>query len=362
MSSHYRLATPLLMGLLATLACSDSADEDTPEETPSDPDAWRAQLDPNMLDVISSYEALGGQPIETLSAADAREQPTPADAVERVLEERGLSSAPEVMSDVQDIEVTGGAGAIPARVYVPSQGSAPYPLIVYYHGGGFVLATVDTYDASARALANATGAVVVSVEYRKAPENAFPAAHDDAYASYLWIIDNAPLFSADAARVAVAGESAGANLAASVVMRARDANMPLPVHQLLIYPVASGDTRSDSYSENATAEPLNRAMMDWFFAQYLPEPDAANDPRLDLVNADLDNLPPTTIINAEIDPLLDDGVEFADELEDAGVMVEQKTFPGVTHEFFGMKAVLPEAQEALDFAADRLTQSFTTAF
>jgi acetyl esterase/lipase len=358
MPIHYRLATPLLLGLLATAACSDSDDEDTP----SDPNAWRAQLDPDMVDVISNYEALGGEPIETLSAADAREQPTPADAVNRVLEERDLSTAPETMSDVEDIEVMGGAGTIPARVYTPNEGSAPYPLIVYYHGGGFVLATVDTYDASARALANATGAVVVSVEYRKAPENKFPAAHDDAYASYLWTIDNAETFDADAARVAVAGESAGGNLAANVVIRARDEGMPLPVHQLLIYPVTSGDTTSDSYRENAMAEPLNREMMEWFFDQYLPEPDAADDPRLDLVNANLENLPPTTIINAEVDPLLDDGEELAEELDEAGVMVEQRTFPGVTHEFFGMKAVLPEAQEALDFAADRLTQSFTTAF
>jgi len=346
------------MGLLATVACSDSENEDIP----SDPNAWRAQLAPDMVDVISNYDALDGRPIETLSAADAREQPTPADAVNRLLEARDLSTAPEVMSDVEDIEVMGAVGTIPARVYVPSEGSAPYPLIVYYHGGGFVLATVDTYDASARALANATGAVVVSVEYRKAPENKFPAAHEDAYASYLWVMDNAQTFSADAARVAVAGESAGGNLAANVVIRARDEGMPLPVHQLLVYPVASGDTSSDSYRENAMAEPLNRAMMEWFFAQYLPEADDASDTRLDLVNADLDKLPPTTIINAEVDPLLDDGVELADELEDAGVMVEQRTFPGVTHEFFGMKAVLPEAQEALDFAAGRLTQSFTTAF
>jgi acetyl esterase/lipase len=358
MPIHYRLATPLLLGLLATAGCSDSDDEGTP----SDPNAWRAQLDPDMVDVISSYEALGGEPIETLSAADAREQPTPADAVEQVLEDRDLSTAPESMSDVQDIEVMGAAGTIPARAYVPSEGTAPYPLIVYYHGGGFVLATLDTYDASARALANATGAIVVSVEYRKAPENKFPAAHDDAYASYLWIVDNAESFEADAARVAVAGESAGGNLAASVTIRARDEGMPLPVHQLLVYPVASGDTTSDSYRENAMAEPLNRAMMDWFFAQYLPDSDDASDPRIDLVNANLEKLPPTTIINAEVDPLLDDGEELADELEDAGVMVEQRTFPGVTHEFFGMKAVLPEAQAALDFAADRLTQSFTQSF
>jgi acetyl esterase/lipase len=272
--------------------------------------------------------------------------------------ERGESTQPEPMSDVRDIHVRGAVGEIPARVYVPASGAAPYPVIVYYHGGGFVLATVDTYDASARALSNATGALVVSVEYSKAPDNKFPGAHDDAFASYSWVLANAASLSGDPARVAVAGESAGGNLAANVAIRARNEGAPLPVHSLLIYPVASDDMNSDSYARNADAKPLSRAMMGWFLDQYLPQPGLARDTRLDLVSANLGGLPPTTIINARVDPLLNDGEQLAEQLEAAGVPVAQRTFDGVTHEFFGMSAVVPTATEAIDFAAARLLQSF----
>lgn len=317
-----------------------------------------ARMDDDMKQVISELGDLGGKPIETLSAAEARRQPTPADAAKAVLEKEGKSTAPEAVRIVVDRTIRGPGGQIPIRVYTPKTGAAPYPVILYFHGGGFVIASNDVYDATPRALANAAQAIVVSVEYRKAPEHKFPAAHEDAFAAYQWTLKNAAELRGDAKRIAVAGESAGGNLAASVSLMARDNGIPLPVHELLIYPVASSNLDAPSYQANEHAKPLNKAMMPWFTDQYFRSPSDARDPRFDLLDANLKGLPDTTIINAEIDPLLSDGEALARRLKDAGVTVEQKTYQGVTHEFFGMGAVVSDAKNAETYAAERLKHSF----
>ncbi|MBC7395963.1 MAG: alpha/beta hydrolase, partial [Bdellovibrionales bacterium] len=237
-------------------------------------------------------------------------------------------------------------------------GKAPQPVVVYFHGGGFVIATNDTYDASPRALANQTGAIVVAVEYRKGPENKFPAAHDDAYQSYLWVLKNAASFGGDPNRVAVAGESAGGNLALNVAIMARDQNKQLPVHELLIYPVAGSDLNTESYKENANAKPLNKPMMAWFLKNYMRTDGDKTDQRLNLVKADLHGLKPATVITAEVDPLRSEGKELALQLETQGVKTQYKNFEGVTHEFFGMASVLDEAKKAQNLAS----QSLKTAF
>ena len=342
-----RAATALCAALILG-ACQPMRGMNSGPAAPAD--ATLARSDAEMRAVIEQHMALGPKPIETLTPEEARRQPTPADAVKALLTRQGRSTAPEPVGSVRDRTIPGPGGPIPVRVYTPA-GSGPFPVVVYYHGGGWVIATIDTYDSSARALANAAGAIVMSVEYRKGPENRFPAAHDDAFAAYQWALANAASIGGDPARVAVAGESAGGGLAVATAMMARDRNVRLPAHILAVYPIADGDTESPSYTENANAKPLNRAMMAWFFRNYLRTPADARDPRISLTRADLRGLPATTIILAEIDPLRSDGQELAARLRSAGVRVEQHVHEGVTHEFFGMGAVVADARQAVQQAA-----------
>jgi acetyl esterase/lipase len=230
---------------------------------------------------------------------------------------------------------------------------------VYYHGGGWVIGTIDTYDASARALTKAASAIVVAVEYRKAPEHKFPAAHEDAYAAYQWVLRNAETFEGDPSMVAVAGESAGGNLAAAVCLMARARGEVLPVHQALIYPVAGYDFNTPSYRENAQAKPLDKPMMVWFFGKYLKDPADGKNSLIDLVNApNLSGMPSATIITAGIDPLRSEGKRYAERLLDAGVPVMYQNFERVTHEFFGMGAVVDDAKQAVQLVANGMNGSF----
>lgn len=311
-----------------------------------------------MQALLDQLAGLGGEPIDTLEPSEARTQPSVADAVTALLESRGESTAPEPVGDVEDRTIPGPASDLPVRIYTPD-GDGPFPLIVYYHGGGFVIATIDTYDSSARALANAAEAIVISVEYRKAPEYPFPAAVDDAYAAYLWATDNAAEINGDPERVAVAGESAGGNLATVVSLRARDAGDQPPVHQLLVYPLTSFSLDFPSVETYADAKPLNRAALEWFGGHYLADPSQAADPDVSPLDApDLSDLPPATIIAAQIDPLLSEGRDYADALRDAGVSVSYRRYDGVTHEFFGTGAVVDEGTEAVTFAGQRLADAF----
>jgi len=307
--------------------------------------------------VLDALVSLGGKPIEALSVTEARKQPSPADAVMAVLKHVGKPVTPEAVGAVSNRTIPTSAGSLPIRVYTP-EGRGPFPVIVYYHGGGFVIATIDTYDGSARALANAAGAVLVSVEYRKAPEHKFPAAHSDALAAYEWVLANTAKLQGDPSRVALAGESAGGNLAVATAVAARDKHLQLPTSILAVYPIAGTDTNTASYREQADSKPLNRAMMAWFLGKYMRTAADGRDPRLNLLNADLQGLPPVTIINASIDPLRTDGELLAARLRDAGVTVEQKQFDGVAHEFFGQGAVLPEARDAVKFGARSLKTGF----
>ncbi|MFC0201223.1 alpha/beta hydrolase [Paracoccus rhizosphaerae] len=202
-------------------------------------------------------------------------------------------------------------------------------------------------------------AVVVSATYRQAPSATFPAQHEDADAAYEWIIENSGSFNADPERLALAGESAGGNLALNVALHARDAQLTQPDHVLSVYPIASDNMETRSYEAYADATPLSRAGMEWFFSHVFENPSQASDPRVDLIERDdLQGLPPVTLINAEIDPLQSEGEILAERLSAAGVEVEQMTFDGVTHEFFGMAAVVPQAQEAVDMATANLREAF----
>lgn len=313
-----------------------------------------------MQAVLDQHARLGPKPIETLAPGEARRQPTPADAVKAQLVAEGRDTTPTALvPGVTSVDRTirGAAGNIPARVYTP-EGAGPFPVIVYYHGGGWVIADKDVYDGGARGLSKAANAVVVSIDYRRAPEAKFPAQHDDALAAYRWALANAASIKGDPRRVALAGESAGGNLAVATAVAARDAKLQMPMAIVSVYPIAQADTTTASYTTYATAKPLNRAMMGWFARHTVRTPADLQDPRISLVKADLRDLPPVTIINAQIDPLLDDGAQLEQALRSAGNGVERRVYDGVTHEFFGMAAVEPKAKDAQGYAGERLKSAF----
>ncbi|MDB5790498.1 MAG: lipase [Massilia sp.] len=313
------------------------------------------KAEPHMQKVLDAHAALNPKPIETLTPQEARQQPTPADAVKKVLTDMKKSTAPEPGVTVKTMTIGSGAAGFPVHIYTP-EGNGPFPVMVYYHGGGFVIADTKVYDASPRALAKMANAIMVSVDYRQAPENPFPAAPNDAFAAYQWVLEHAREFNGDPTRVAVGGESAGGNLATVVSMMARDKGVALPLHQLLVYPVVNDDMNTASYKRNESAKPLNKAMMGWFFKHYQGDPKSPH--ALPMKAESLKGLPPATIIAAEIDPLLSEGKAYADKLKKDGVAVSYKEYKGVTHEFFGMGAVVPKAKEAEQFAADALKKAF----
>ena len=317
-----------------------------------------ARADDQMQPVLDTLAALGGKPLETLTPAEARKQPTPADAAKKVMAAEGKSTAPDPAVKSVDRTIQGPAGSLPVRIYTPANGAGPFPVVVYYHGGGWVIANKNVYDAGARAISKMANAVVVSVDYRQGPEHRFPAAHDDAIATYQWALKNAASIKGDPKRVALAGESAGGGLAVATAIAARDQNLQQPVAIVSVYPIAGTDTTTESYVENASAKPLSRPAMSWFFENYLRGPQDRADPRVNLVAADLRGLPPTTIINAQIDPLRSDGEMLAQKLRAAGVQTDQKTYDGVTHEFFGMGMVIDKAMDAEQMAADALKKAF----
>lgn len=317
--------------------------------------------DPEMQAVLDALAELDGQPLDELTPEEARRQPTPTDAVKLLLQKQGKSTEPEPVAHVHDLRIPGGPlGDIPARVFTP-QGSGPLPVIVYFHGGGFVLADTSVYEASVRALANRAGAIVVSVDYHHAPEHPYPTQPQEAYAAYSWVLHHAADIGGDPTRVAVAGESAGGNLAAAVSLMARDLGERLPLHALLVYPLVSNNMLNASYVRNANAKPLNAAMMKWFFKYYCT-PQESFDAYAMPARADtLEGFPPTTVITAEIDPLHEEGKDFAEQLEKDGVPVTYRDYEGVAHEFFGMAAVLTKAREAQEFAAGELKKAFGRA-
>lgn len=319
--------------------------------------AWGKDMTDPMAIVIEKLKSFNAPPLVTLSAEEARKQPSPADAAMAVMNDRNLPAPPNNVDTAgKDIPVAGGH--IHLRIYTPKTGKDAYPVIVYYHGGGWVIANLDTYNASAQGLANQAEAVVVSVAYRQAPEHKFPTAHNDSYAAYEWTVKNAASIKGDAKRIALVGESAGGNLAASVSMMARDKGMQLPVHEVLVYPIAGYDFNTPSYKESDSTAPLNSALMKWFFDKYLKNSGEGKNAMISLVTANLKGLPATTIIAAQYDPLRSEGEILSDNLKKAGVATSYKLYNGTTHEFFGMAAVVPEARDAQAMAVGELKKAF----
>lgn len=322
-------------------------------------------IDQDLQTILDQLKKFNPQPLEKLSPDAARNNPTLKNAVEEFAAEH-LSSRleniikpiPEPVGDISHILIPTDKESILARVYTP-QGEGPFPVLVYFHGGGWVIANLDVYESSCRSLCNAIECIVVSVAYRLAPEAKYPAATEDAYAATQWVIENASQLNGDSQRVAIAGESAGGNLAAVTCLKTRDKKGKMPIAQLLIYPVTDSRLNTPSMKECVNTVPLYTAMMAWFWNQYVQNEEQKLEPYASpLLASDLSGLPPAIVITAEYDPLRDEGEEYAKRLAEAGVQVSSKRYDGMVHEFFGLSGVVNKAKEALEYAAQELKQIF----
>jgi acetyl esterase len=261
------------------------------------------------------------------------------------------------MGRVEPIEIPGPAGAIKGRLYVPAGAHerTPKPLLLYYHGGGWVIGDLETHDGPCRFLASHSGAQVLAIDYRLAPEHPFPAAVEDAFAAYAWASANAARFGVEATRIGVGGDSAGANLAAVVCLLARETEVPSPAMQLLIYPVTEASQELPSRQTFREGFLLTNRDMDFFENAYLPPGIDRSDPRVSVLQANnLSHLPPAYVSTAGFDPLRDEGEAYALRLREAGVPVALRRHPGLIHTFANLTAICPSARQAMLEAAGAL--------
>jgi acetyl esterase len=302
-------------------------------------------IDPQARAILDGAAALNAPSVEEVGVEEARRSLAALVAMQ--------SPSPD-LGGVEDRQIPGPAGKIPVRVYTPL-GAGPFPVLVYFHGGGFVLCNVDTHDGTCRSIAAGSGCVVVSVDYRLAPEHRFPAAAEDCYAATRWVAGNAGLIGGDATRIGVGGDSAGGNLAAVTALMCRDRGGPRLGFQLLVYPVIDAACDTPSFRENAEGYYLTASAMRWFWAHYLAEPhDGAHPYATPLRAPDLSGLPPALIITAEYDPLRDEGETYAKRLGAAGVPVTLSRYDGMIHGFFSMGMMLDRGREAMAEAAAAL--------
>jgi acetyl esterase len=301
-------------------------------------------VDPELqpfLDLVRSAPPIDLVPIELLRQGSRipREQPL---AVARVV----------------DRHIATPDGELPVRLYY-ARSDSPLPVLVYFHGGGFVLGDLDIYDSVARSLAAAAGCIVMSVGYRLAPEHPFPAAVDDCLAAVRWVASHAAEIGADAARIAVGGDSAGGNLATVVALRVRDEGGPALAGQLLVYPMTLlGGPQQGSMVANGEGYFLTASAVAWFENKYLGRGGAASHPHASpLLAPDLGGLPPALVITAEFDPLLDQGEAYAERLRQAGVAVTSSRYPGAIHGFFAMPVSV--GRRAMQQCAEWIRERFT---
>lgn len=282
----------------------------------------------------------------------------PTEAMRAMLDTPMAFGPPIAMARVENLAIGLPGRELTARLYVPE--AATRGLTVFFHGGGWVIGTLDTHDSTCRALATASGAAVLSIGYRLAPEHRYPAAVDDCYEATVWAAANAATFGVDATRLAVAGDSAGGNLAAAVAIKIRDAGGPALAHQLLIYPVTDARFDTASYTANGGGNYfLSTAGMERFWSAYLGDLPASEAPLAAILHTpDLANLPPATLITAEYDPLRDEGQAYAARLMAAGVAVDAPLAPGMIHGFFAMFEIAPAAQGWIDHAGANLAAAF----
>lgn len=307
-------------------------------------------LDEHARRVIERFTAAGATPFDELTVEEARRN-----SVERF---RDTDGPPEPVARVEERRSPGPAGAIPLRLYYP-EAPGPLPVTLYFHGGGWVLCNLDTHDTVCRRLANAAQCLVVSVDYRLAPEHPFPAAVEDSWAATQWVAANAGTLGGDPTRVAVAGDSAGGNLATVVALLARDAGRPKLAFQLLVAPVIDYLPDNPSYRDNGEGFLLTRAFMAWFFRHYLQRRQDTQDWRaVPALAPSVAGLPPAMVLTAEYDPLRDEGEAWARRLAAAGVPTTHRRFEGTIHQFFSMSQALPQGREAMALAAAALREGF----
>jgi acetyl esterase len=250
-----------------------------------------------------------------------------------------LDAEPEALFHLEDRKISGPAGDIPLRIYTPEQSAAPLPVVLWTHGGGFVIGSLNSYDSLCRTLAKLTGAIFVAVDYRLAPEHPHPAAVEDAFAALQWTAANAASFGGDPARLAVAGDSAGGTLAAVCAILARDAGSPRLVRQVLLYPGTAAAPESESHHLFGDGYLLTRRSILWFRQQHIGDRDVSTDFRYaPLVTPDLSGLAPALVIVAGFDPLRDDGIAYANRLKDAGNPVDLLAFDSMVHGFLSLSA------------------------
>lgn len=296
-------------------------------------------LDPQVKAFLDALAAEDAPPRETQTVAETRRQ--------MLQQSAQRAGPPQPMAHVEDRTIPGPTGDLRVRIYWPASASnGPLPVLLYFHGGGWVIGDLDTHDVLCRALAHGAGAVAVSVDYRLAPEYPFPAAAEDAYAATAWMAEHASELGADPARLAVAGDSAGGNLATVTCLLARDRRGPHIAFQALIYPVTDYyDPGQPSYFQNGEGYNLTRDGMIWFWDFYLPDHGDANNPLASPLRApDLRGLPPGLVVTAEYDPLRDEGEAYATRLREAGVPVTLQRYDGMIHGFANMAAVLDAGQ------------------
>ena len=319
-------------------------------------------MTPDMKRVIDALKATKPVPIPQLTYDQAREQAGPADAAAAVLATMGM---PATDPDVKAMHVAmpGPSGKpLILKVFRPKQaGVAKLPTVVYYHGGGWVIAGTRGYQASCEAIAKMANCNVVEVAYRMAPEAKFPAAHEDSYAALQYVAKNPAKFMAMPGKISVLGESAGGNLATAVCMMAKDRKGFMPKEQVLVYGVFQEDMTTPSYRANMKTVPLSTPMLPWFYRYYFGDPKGTMNrygAPLHASLGELKGLPHATMIQAELDPLLSEGKMYAVKLQMAGVKVTSITYTGVTHEFFGMGALVAKAKQAEMEAVAALKRSW----
>jgi acetyl esterase len=310
-------------------------------------------LDPQVQAVLELVAKANRPAYNTLSPKDARQL---------FIETRPASTpTPPQIGTVRDLTAPGSHGLIPLRLYRPAgvADATRLPTCIFFHGGGWVIGDVNTHDVLCRQITAASGASVISVDYRLAPEHKFPAAADDSWAATTWIVAHAAELGVDATRLAVGGDSAGGNLAAVVALMARDAGGPALKLQVLIYPVTDVMRETRSYADFSDGYLLTRDSMRWFIAHYLPSSDEARDWRASPLRApSLTGLPPALIITAGFDPLRDEGESYAGRLRDAGNMVDYVCYGGMIHGFIGMGKLLDTAERAIAHVGGSLRQAF----
>ena len=304
-------------------------------------------LDPQAKAVMDQVAALGFPAVHTVSPQQAR-----ANA-----QARPRAAGPEV-ARVEDRTIPGPDSQLSVRIYTPL-GSGPFPALVWFHGGGWVVGDLESADATARHLTLGAGCVVVSVDYRLAPEAKFPGPAEDCYAATQWVAEHAAEIGVMGNNLAVGGDSSGGNLAAAVCLMVKDRGGPPVGMQLLVYPVTDRNFQTDSYVENAEGYNLTRDTMIWYWDQYLAsDADGNNAYAAPQQAQDLRGLPPALVITAEYDPLRDEGEAYAHRLEAAGVPTTCTRYPGMIHGFFGMSAAVDKGKDAVAQASAALTAAF----